>query len=198
MLGRGGARPLRGGVVGGGLGGGGSVRGGGRHGIWTTGRTAGAAAFAAGLCGVLLAVLAGLAGGPLGTAALARFGPVWWQVGLATAAWLGLTATMTALTVRAWRLRRSYGRGVRERRAARAAAPRRRPPLRTRLPRATWLKRKPKRSTPAPAADDEPYLLLDADEDDLGVAPAPLGLPPRPDPPGDLPAPESTEPRPPA
>ncbi|MGX9874182.1 cell division protein PerM [Streptomyces cellulosae] len=192
------ALPLTAGVVVGWFVGRGSVTGGGRHGIWTTGRTAGAAAFAAGLCGVLLAVLAGLAGGPLGTAALACFGPVWWQVGLATAAWLGLTATMTALTVRAWRLRRSYGRGVRERRAARAAAPRRRPPLRTRLPRATWLKRKPKLSTPAPAADDEPYLLLDADEDDLGVAPAPLGLPPRPDPPGDLPAPESTEPRPPA
>ncbi|MFD0335382.1 DUF6350 family protein [Streptomyces erythrogriseus] len=115
------ALPLTAGVVVGWFVGRGSVTGGGRFGVWTTGRTAGAAAFAAGLCGVLMALLAGLAGGPLGTAALARFGPVWWQVGLATAVWLGLTAAATALTVRAWRLRRSYRRG--ERRADRVVAP---------------------------------------------------------------------------
>ncbi|WP_268220589.1 cell division protein PerM [Streptomyces sp. EMB24] len=217
------ALPLTAGVVVGWFVGRGSVTGGGRFGVWTTGRTAGAAAFAAGLCGVLMALLAGLAGGPLGTAALARFGPVWWQVGLATTVWLGLTAAATALTVRAWRLRRSYRRG--ERRADRVVAPRRRPalprsPQRERLHRGTWFKRKPGRSAPAPApvAADEPYLLLDDDGDDrahgapddlrdlrdLRDGTDPFGLRPRPEPLDDLPtasppaAPGDTEPRPPA
>ncbi|MYQ36464.1 hypothetical protein GTW65_36600, partial [Streptomyces sp. SID4956] len=149
--------------------------------------------------------LAGLAGGPLGTAALARFGPVWWQVGLATAVWLGVTAAATALTVRAWRLRRSYGRGGRERRPDRVMPPRRRPVLPrpslwTRLPRPAWFKRKPERNAPAAAsvADDEPYLLLDADADDgpFGNGPDPLGLPPHPDLLTGLPSPGTTEPRP--
>ncbi len=213
------ALPLTAGVVVGWFVGRGSVTGGGRFGVWTTGRTAGAAAFAAGLCGVLMALLAGLAGGPLGTAALARFGPVGWQVGLATAVWLGLTAAATALTVRAWRLRRSHRRG--ERRADRVVAPRRRPalprpPQRERLPRGTWFKRKPGRSAPVPApvAADEPYLLLDDDGDDrahgapddlrhLRDGTDPFGLRPRPEPLDDVPtasppaAPGDTEPRPP-
>ncbi|MEV5270043.1 cell division protein PerM [Streptomyces werraensis] len=208
------ALPLTAGAVVGWYVGRGSVTGGGRFGIWTTGRTAGAAAFAAGLSGVLLALLAGLAGGPLGTAALARFGPVWWQVGLATAVWLGLTAAVTALTVRAWCLRRSYGRGGGERRPDRVVAPRRRPvpprpAPRARLPRGRWFERKPGRRAPAPApvADDEPYLLLDDDRDhddrdqgDRGALPDGTGslglrdLRPRPDP---L-APDDTGPRPPA
>ncbi|WP_318280251.1 cell division protein PerM [Streptomyces griseoloalbus] len=76
---------------------------------WTRGRTAGAAALAAVLCAALLSVLAGLAGGPLGVASLARFGPVWWQVGAATVAWLGLTAVPTSLAVRARRRRPPAG-----------------------------------------------------------------------------------------
>ncbi|MFC8369347.1 DUF6350 family protein [Streptomyces sp. NPDC057239] len=72
---------------------------------WTSGRTAGAAGLAAVLCAALLSVLAALAGGPLGVAALSRFGPVWWQVGAATLAWLTLVAVPTALVVRAWRRR---------------------------------------------------------------------------------------------
>ncbi|MFD7686278.1 DUF6350 family protein [Streptomyces sp. NPDC059781] len=72
---------------------------------WTRGRTAGAAGLTAVLCAALLSVLAALAGGPLGVAALSRFGPVWWQVGAATLAWLTLVAVPTALTVRAWRRR---------------------------------------------------------------------------------------------
>ncbi|MFC8836750.1 DUF6350 family protein [Streptomyces griseoincarnatus] len=215
------ALPLTAGVVVGWFVGRGAVTGGGRFGVWTTGRTAGAAAFAAGLCGVLMALLAGLAGGPLGTAALARFGPVWWQVGLATAVWLGLTAAATALTVRAWRLRRSYRRG--ERRPDRVVAPRRRPALprparKERLPRGTWFRRKPGRSAPlpAPVAADEPYLLLDDDDGDdrahgapgdlrdLRDGTDPFDLRPRPEPLDDLPtpsppaAPGDTEPRPPA
>ncbi|WP_309063901.1 DUF6350 family protein, partial [Streptomyces sp.] len=76
---------------------------------WSRGRTAGAAALTAVLCAVLLAVLAALAGGPLGVAALSRFGPVWWQVGGATLAWIGLVAVVTALAVRDWRCRTPHG-----------------------------------------------------------------------------------------
>lgn len=186
------ALPLTAGAVVGWFVGRGSVTGGGGFRNWTTWRTAGAAVFAAGLCGVLLALVAGLAGGPLGTAALARFGPVWWQVGLATAVWLGLTAAVTALTVRAWCLRRPYRRGGGERPPGRVDAPRR-PALRARLPRRTRFGRKHERSAPAPVAEDEPYLLLDHDSDDrdhgglgglggLDAGAGPLGLRPRPAP----------------
>ncbi|MFF4291820.1 hypothetical protein ACFY0R_42105, partial [Streptomyces sp. NPDC001633] len=52
---------------------------------------------------LLLAALAELAGGPLGVAALASFGPVWWQTGAATGGWLLAVGLPTALTLRAWR-----------------------------------------------------------------------------------------------
>ncbi|MFV8184129.1 DUF6350 family protein [Streptomyces spinosirectus] len=64
--------------------------------------TAGTAALAALLCAVATAVLTGLAGGPLGVAELARFGPVWWQTGLAALAWTALLAVPTAVLRRAW------------------------------------------------------------------------------------------------
>lgn len=76
---------------------------------WTRGRTTGAAVLAALLCAAPLSALAALAGGPLGVAALSRFGPVWWQVGAAALAWLALLAVPTALTVRAWRRRPPAG-----------------------------------------------------------------------------------------
>ncbi|GAA3498838.1 hypothetical protein GCM10019016_059410 [Streptomyces prasinosporus] len=76
---------------------------------WPRGRTAGAAALASVLCAALLALLAALAGGPLGVAALSRFGPVWWQVGAATLVWIGLVAAVTALAVRDWRCRTPRG-----------------------------------------------------------------------------------------
>ncbi|MFC3346896.1 DUF6350 family protein [Streptomyces echinoruber] len=75
---------------------------------WSPGRTAGAALLAAALCAASLALLAALAGGPLGVATLARFGPVWWQTGAAALVWLTPTAVPVALAVRAWR-----GRGHR-------------------------------------------------------------------------------------
>lgn len=75
----------------------------GAHGTWSPRRTAGACALAAVLCGALLAGLAALAGGPLGVAALARFGPVAWQVGAAAALWTVVAATPLALALRAWR-----------------------------------------------------------------------------------------------
>ncbi|MFI8302424.1 DUF6350 family protein [Streptomyces sp. NPDC085927] len=73
--------------------------------VWSPGRTAGVAGLSAALCAALLAMLAALAGGPMGVAALSRFGPVWWQTGGATLVWIGLVATVTALVVRARRRR---------------------------------------------------------------------------------------------
>ncbi|WP_030894711.1 MULTISPECIES: DUF6350 family protein, partial [unclassified Streptomyces] len=84
---------------------GGTSPGRGRGVVWSAGRTARAAAVAAVLCAALLTGLAALSGGPLGGAALARFGPVWWQVGAAALAWLLLVAVPTAVAVRAWRCR---------------------------------------------------------------------------------------------
>ncbi|MEV0933303.1 DUF6350 family protein [Streptomyces phaeochromogenes] len=72
---------------------------------WPPGRTAGNAALAALLCGLALAVLATLSGGPLGTHALADFGPVWWQTGSAAAGWTAAVGVPAALVLRALRLR---------------------------------------------------------------------------------------------
>ncbi|MFJ7331985.1 DUF6350 family protein [Streptomyces sp. NPDC101110] len=72
---------------------------------WSAGRTVRAAALASLLGAAALAALAALSGGPLGSAVLSRFGPVWWQVGAATLVWLGLPAILTALGAWAWRRR---------------------------------------------------------------------------------------------
>ncbi|MES5816477.1 DUF6350 family protein [Streptomyces sp. RG80] len=85
---------------------------------WSRGRTAGTAWLAAALCAALVAVLAALAGGPLGGAALARFGPMWWLTGPAALVWLSATAVPTAVGLRAWRCRE---RRVRKSGAAGAA-----------------------------------------------------------------------------
>ncbi|WP_443063533.1 cell division protein PerM [Streptomyces sp. NBC_00663] len=91
---------------------------------WSRGRTAGTAGLAAALCAVAVAVLAALAGGPLGVAALAWFGPVWWLTGAATLLWTAATAIPTALGLRAWRCRqRRERRERRDRGARRARAP---------------------------------------------------------------------------
>ncbi|WP_437034132.1 cell division protein PerM [Streptomyces sp. enrichment culture] len=87
----------------------GGTRPGGRPAVtWSAGRTARAAGLAAVLCAAVLAGLAALAGGPLGVSVLARFGPVWWQVGGAALAWLALLAIPTALAVRARSCRSSH------------------------------------------------------------------------------------------
>ncbi|MFF8671184.1 DUF6350 family protein [Streptomyces sp. NPDC015242] len=87
----------------------GGTRPGGRPAVtWSAGRTARAAGLAAVLCAAVLAGLAALAGGPLGVSVLARFGPVWWQVGGAALAWLALVAIPTALAVRARSCRSSH------------------------------------------------------------------------------------------
>ena len=72
---------------------------------WSLGRTVGTMALGAALCGLALAALAALAGGPLGVAALAAFGPVWWQTGPAAAGWIAAVGVPVALVMRAWRLR---------------------------------------------------------------------------------------------
>lgn len=84
---------------------GGTRPGGTRVAPWSAGRTARAAALASVLCAAVLAALAALSGGPLGSAVLSRFGPVWWQVAAATLAWLGLLSIPTAVAARAWRCR---------------------------------------------------------------------------------------------
>ncbi|MEU5596510.1 DUF6350 family protein [Streptomyces sp. NPDC020298] len=84
-----------------------AARAGERRARWTPARAAGTALLAAVLCGAVLAVLAKFAGGPLGVAALARFGPVWWQVGGAVPVWLGAVAVPVSVVVRWWRGRAS-------------------------------------------------------------------------------------------
>ncbi|WP_282700805.1 DUF6350 family protein [Streptomyces sp. CC219B] len=73
--------------------------------VWSRGRTAGVALVA--VCGFagVVAGLAAMAGGPLGVAALAGFGPVWWQVGVAAVVWGGVVGVPVAVGVRAWRVR---------------------------------------------------------------------------------------------
>ncbi|MFI9763162.1 DUF6350 family protein [Streptomyces sp. NPDC051963] len=75
---------------------------------WGHRRTAGTAGLAAVLCGGLFAVLSVLSGGPLGGAALARFGPVWWQTGGAAMGWTAGVAVVVAVVVRAWRCRKGW------------------------------------------------------------------------------------------
>ncbi|WP_230885450.1 cell division protein PerM [Streptomyces spinoverrucosus] len=88
-----------------------AVRVGGAAGPWSWGRTAGYAGVAAVLCGAWLALPAWLAGGPLGVDALARFGPVWWQVAGATVVWMAVVGVPVALVVRWWECRETAGEG---------------------------------------------------------------------------------------
>ncbi|GAB2861234.1 DUF6350 family protein [Streptomyces deserti] len=124
------SRAVTDGAVGGAAGGrGGAVSGAvrsadGPGAVWSRTRTVGAAGLAAVLCAGALAVLAGLAGGPLGVAALARFGPVWWQVGGAALAWVGVVAVPVALGVRAWRGLEHRASGERPEGAVRIGRPR--------------------------------------------------------------------------
>lgn len=73
--------------------------------VWSQGHTALVAGLAALGCGAGAAVLAAASGGPLGTGALAEFGPVWWLVGPAALVWTAVVGVPAALLLRAWRLR---------------------------------------------------------------------------------------------
>ncbi|MGW1097441.1 cell division protein PerM [Streptomyces sp. NPDC002455] len=76
-----------------------------REETWGQSRTALVTGLAAVGCGAGVAVLAAASGGPLGTGALAEFGPVWWLVGPAALAWTAVIGVPAALLLRAWRLR---------------------------------------------------------------------------------------------
>ncbi|MFE9766999.1 DUF6350 family protein [Streptomyces sp. NPDC005808] len=73
--------------------------------VWSRGRTVGGVLVAAGLCGCVFALLAGMAGGALGVARLAHFGPVWWQVGAAVVLWVAGVGVPVVVGVRGWRVR---------------------------------------------------------------------------------------------
>ncbi len=94
--------------------------GGGGDAAWSGRRTVVAGVVAAGLCAGFVAVLAGFAGGPLGSGALARFGPVWWEAGGAAFLWVGAVGVPVGVGVRGWR-----ARGVRAGAGAGAGAGRR-------------------------------------------------------------------------
>ncbi|MEU0356272.1 cell division protein PerM [Streptomyces cyaneofuscatus] len=56
-------------------------------------------------CGAGTALLMAVAGGPLGSGALAAFGPVWWLAGPAALAWTAGIGVPAVLLLRLWRLR---------------------------------------------------------------------------------------------
>ncbi|MGK3941319.1 DUF6350 family protein [Streptomyces caeruleatus] len=132
---------------------------------WSRRRTAGAVVWAGLLCAAAVAVLAALAGGPLGVGVLARFGPVWWQIGPAVLAWITAAGLPVALASRAWRVRTRRG-------------------LRARLSSAGSLFRRP-RDTEAQATDPAPGTVAAPPEEssayDQDEAAEPYGyLPPPP------------------
>ncbi|MEC4015982.1 cell division protein PerM [Streptomyces sp. H27-D2] len=75
-------------------------------GRWGGRETASAGALAAIGCGGAIALLTGLASGPLGSAALADFGPSWWLTGPAALGWTALAGVPTAFGLRWWRVRK--------------------------------------------------------------------------------------------
>ncbi|WP_432250866.1 cell division protein PerM [Streptomyces sanyensis] len=79
---------------------------------WTVPATVLAVVLGALGCGAATALLAAVAGGPLGSGRLAVFGPVWWLVGGAAALWTASVALPVTLAVRAWRVRSGAGGGV--------------------------------------------------------------------------------------
>ncbi|MGW1157285.1 cell division protein PerM [Streptomyces sp. NPDC002519] len=128
-----------------------------RDAAWPAGRTVAATAMAGLVCGALLGGLAEVAGGPLGVAALAHFGPVGWQVGGAAAGWTVGVGMPVALGVRAWRLR---GSGKPERRGRRVWWPR--PAGESPVPPAPSV---PSPAVPEPVRAREPGAVLWEDPD---------------------------------
>ncbi|MGW5210729.1 cell division protein PerM [Streptomyces sp. NPDC004051] len=155
---------------------------------WSRSLTVGAAGTAAVLCAALLALSAALAGGPMGGAALSRFGPVWWQTGGATLAWLGPLAMATALVVRARRCRPPQDEPAARTPVKAPAEARAQAWLRVRVPRMPRIgrpRRRPAKDGPRttgarrPPAASSPYDLLPADPAPAGPAalPPPAVLP---------------------
>ncbi|MGW8885124.1 cell division protein PerM [Streptomyces sp. NPDC055749] len=73
--------------------------------VWSGRETVLVSLLAAVGCGAGTALLTAASGGPLGTGALAEFGPVWWLVGPAAFVWTALLGVPVALLLRSWRLR---------------------------------------------------------------------------------------------
>ncbi|MEH0445919.1 MULTISPECIES: cell division protein PerM [unclassified Streptomyces] len=94
--------------------------------VWSRGRTVGVVVLAGVGCAVLMGALSGLAGGPLGASVLARFGPVWWQVGGAVLLWVVGVGTPVGVAVRGWRCRKrgaaGCARGLGKEKAGKAGA----------------------------------------------------------------------------
>ncbi|WP_425473640.1 DUF6350 family protein [Streptomyces tailanensis] len=76
---------------------------------WSARRTTAATLLAAALCALAFAFLTLLAAGPLGLAALAHVGPLWWQTGGAAGAWMAAVAPPVALAARWWHVRQRKG-----------------------------------------------------------------------------------------
>ncbi|MFJ8844029.1 DUF6350 family protein [Streptomyces cyaneofuscatus] len=72
---------------------------------WSPRETALVTGLAALGCGAGTALLTAVAGGPLGSGALAAFGPVWWLAGPAALVWTAAIGVPAALLLRLWRLR---------------------------------------------------------------------------------------------
>lgn len=87
---------------------------------WDWRQTAAAAGLAAIGCGLAMVLVARMSGGPLGTGALAEFGPDPWWTGLAALTWTTACGVPTALLVRWWHNRAG---AVDDRRAAPGSAP---------------------------------------------------------------------------
>ncbi|MFG2522747.1 DUF6350 family protein [Streptomyces sp. NPDC048527] len=150
---------------------------------WARGSTAMAAVVAAVLCGLAFAGLAVAAGGPMGVAGLAEFGPVGWLTGLAAAGWTVLVGVPVAVGLRAWRVRVPRDERVCEPLEARVEeAPEEQVPSwwrRPRIPSArSWLpRRRPVEANRAGQAEPydaafEPYDFFPADPFSAGPFPA--------------------------
>ncbi|MEU3328288.1 DUF6350 family protein [Streptomyces albus] len=74
------------------------------------------------LCGAVLAFLAAVAGGPLGTGVLGHLGPSWWQTGGAACGWLIVVGLPTAWWTRWWAGHTARRAALAATRAAQAAA----------------------------------------------------------------------------
>ncbi|GAA3073441.1 DUF6350 family protein [Streptomyces roseofulvus] len=140
--------------------------------------------------GAAVAVLAGAAGGPLGSGRLLAFGPVWWQAGAAAVLWGVGVGLPTALAVRAW--------GRREPRIRRPRIPK--PPKRPRtpepVPAAAGAPAVPAASPAAAERPDPGFPLDDEGYEPYDYLPASWETPLTPAPPPVPPAPRTEPPRP--
>ncbi|MEU6816492.1 DUF6350 family protein [Streptomyces sp. NPDC046860] len=145
---------------------------------WSAGRTAGVLALAALACAAALTLLAALSGGPLGAAALSRFGPAARLTGPAAGLWVLLPGTPVALAARAWRLHALRRAGLLPPRKSRPAPERKAAPV---------------PDAPGPEPEEELYDYLRADAE---ATKDPADAPAVPRAPEETPRPRNPEPEP--